>query len=283
MAAQKIRFLTDSTCDLPAEIVAKHGISVVPCYVNYGGNSYADGVDITREEYYRQLPTMTEFPTTAAMPPTMVEQAMDEALADADHLFAIAVASKLSGVYNTMRLAAQKYPPERITVIDSQNVSMALGFQVLVGAETAEATGDVDEVKDAVLRVREKARLFAALETMEYLRRSGRVGWAAASIGALLQIKPMLGVHDGEVKSVGRVRTFGRALDELIRLVHEQAPLDRMAVLYIADRAGGEKLRDRLSDIAPPETLIVSVTPTIGSHVGTGGLGVVTVSSSWRA
>ncbi len=283
MTLKKIRFLTDSTCDLPADVIAKHEIRVIPCYVNYGGRSYADGIDITREEYYRQLPSMTEFPTTAAMPPAQVEDAINEALADADHLFAITVASKLSGVYNTMRLAALNHPPARITVIDSQNVSLALGYQVLIGAETAAATCDVDQVKDAILRVRDQAHLYAALETMEFLRRSGRVSWAAASIGALLQIKPLFSVSEGEVKSISRVRTFGRAVDELIRLAHQAAPLDRMAIIYVADRAGAEKLRDCLADIAPPETFIVSVTPTIGSHVGTGGLGVVTVSSSWRA
>ncbi len=282
MAFKKIRFLTDSTCDLPAELVAKHEIGIVPSFVNYGGQSYADGIDITRDEFYRQLPLMSEFPTTSAMPPAIVEEAMAKALTDADHLFAITVASKLSGIYNTMRLAALKFPPERVTVIDSESVSLRLGFQVLIGAEVAAETGDVEQVQSAIRRVRAHTELYAALETMEFLRRSGRVGWAAASIGALLQIKPLFCVRDGEVKPISRIRTFGRAVDELIRLAHLSAPLDRMAIIYIADRSGAEDLRDRLADIAPPDTFIASVTPTIGSHVGTGGLGVVTVSSAWR-
>lgn len=152
----------------------------------------------------------------------------------------------------------------------------------MIGAEVAEATGDVDQVQDAIARVRAHTHLYAALETMEFLRRSGRIGWASASIGALLQIKPLFCVDEGEVKPISRIRTFGRAVDELIRLAHADAPLDRLAILYIADRGGAEKLHDRLADIAPPDTLIASVTPTIGSHVGTGGLGVVTVSSAWR-
>ena len=123
-----------------------------------------------------------------------------------------------------------------MTLIDSKSVTLGLGFQVLAGAETAEATGDVDQVQAAIERVRDRAHVYAALETMEFLRRSGRVGWAAAGIGALLQIKPMLEVYDGEVKSGSRVRTFGRAVEELIRLAHEQAPLERLAVLYISDR-----------------------------------------------
>jgi DegV family protein with EDD domain len=179
-----------------------------------------------------------------------------------------------------MRLAASKLPQDRITLIDSKSVTMGLGFQVLAGAETAEATGDVEQVRVAVESTRDRAHVYAALETMEFLKRSGRISWAAAGIGALLHINPMLHVYGGEVLSGKRVRTFGRALDELVELTHQQAPLERMALLYISDYADAEKLRDRLSDVAPENTLIVSVTPTIGVHVGTGGVGVVTVSKS---
>ncbi|HVU09806.1 MAG TPA: DegV family protein [Phototrophicaceae bacterium] len=281
MALKKIRFVTDSTCDLPAEIVQKYNISVIPTFVNMGDRSLADnGVELVREDFYRNLLSMNPLPTTSAMPPGLADEIIRKAFADADHLFLISVASKLSGVYNSMRLSANKLPPERVTLIDSKSVTMGLGFQVLAGAEVADATGDVDQVKAAVERTRDRAHVYAALETMEFLRRSGRIGWGAASVGALLQIKPMLEVLDGEVKPLARVRTFSRAVDELIRLVHEQAPLERLAVLYISDHAEAEKLRDRLADVAPVNTLIASVTPTIGTHVGTGGLGVATVSQS---
>ena len=281
MTSKKIRFVTDSTSDIPADLVQKYGIGVIPTFVNYGDKSLSDnGVELIREDFYRQLPSLNPFPTTSAMPPALAEEIIMRTFADADHLFLISVASKLSGVYNIMRLSASKLPPERVTLIDSKSVTLGLGFQVLAGAETAEATGDVDQVKAAVESVRDRAHVYAALETMEFLRRSGRVGWAAAGIGALLQIKPLLEVYDGDVKSGNRVRTFGRAVEELIRLTHEQSPLERLAILYISDRSDAEKLRDRLSDIAPADTLIVSVTPTIGVHVGTGGVGVVTVSKS---
>jgi DegV family protein with EDD domain len=279
MTIKKIRFVTDSTCDLPPDIVQKYGIGVIPTFVNYGDKSIADdGLELVRAQFYRDLPHMSPFPTTSAMPPALAEQIIHRTFEDSDHLFLISVASKLSGVYNIMRLCATKLPPERYTLIDSKSVTLGLGFQVLAGAEAAEKTGDVEQVKAAVEHVRERARVYAALETMEFLRRSGRVGWAAASIGALLQIKPMLEVFDGDVKSGSRVRTFGRAVEELIKIAHERAPLERFAVLYISDHAEAEKLRERLADIAPPDTLVVSVTPTIGVHVGTGGLGLVTVS-----
>lgn len=279
MMSKKIRFVTDSTCDLPREIIEKYQIGVIPTFINYRDQSIADdGLDLTREEFYRQLPSMNPFPTTSAMPPALAEEIITRKFEDADHLFLISVASKLSGVYNIMRLSASKLPADRVTLIDSQSVTLGLGFQVLAGAETAEATGDVAQVRAAVENVRQKAHVYAALETMEFLRRSGRVGWAAAGLGALLQIKPIIEVYDGDVKSVNRVRTFGRAVEELVRLANAKTPLERLAVLYISDHADAERLRERLADIAPPNTLVVSVTPTIGSHVGTGGVGVVTVT-----
>ena len=281
MTLTKIRFVTDSTCDLPLDIVQKYDIRVIPTFINYGDQSIPDdGVALSRADFYRELPTRTPFPKTSAIAPGQAEEVITQAFEGADHLFLISVASKLSAVYNIMRLAAQKLPQERISLIDSKSVTMGLGFQVLAGAEAAAATGDVAQVRAAIESTRERARVYAALETMEFLRRSGRIGWAAAGIGALLQIKPILDVYDGEVNSGSKVRTFGRALDELVNVVHKQAPLERMAMLFINDLDVAERLRDRLSDVAPPNTFIASVTPTIGVHVGTGGVGVVTVSKS---
>jgi fatty acid kinase fatty acid binding subunit len=281
MTFKKIRFVTDSTCDLPPDLIQQYGIGLIPTYVNYNNRSYADdGQDLVREAFYRDLPTLNPFPTTATPPPGIAEDIINRTFEGADHLFLISVASKLSGVYNVMRLGASKLPQDRVTLIDSRSVTMGLGFQVLMGIETADATGDVDQVKSVIESVRERARVYAALETLEFLRRGGRVGWAAAGIGALLQIKPVLDVYDGEVRSGNRVRTFSRAVDELVRLAHAQTPLERFAILYAGDHDRAVRLRERLADIAPPDTLIVSITPTIGTHVGNGGLGVATVCRS---
>lgn len=280
---QKIRVICDSTCDIPAEIIAKHHIRVVPCFVNYDGNSFADdGVQLKRDEYYRQLPHIRPVPKTSAFPPGMVEPVVEEALKEADHVVILSVPAKLSGVYNAFRLGTSNFPQDKITLIDSGQVAMGLGWQVIIAAETAETTGDVEAVKDAVQRVRGNQRLFAALDTLEYLRHSGRVSWASASLGSLLQIKPILDVREGEVKSHSRVRTFKRAFDELITLAREQAPLDRLAVMHADNAKGAQDLKDALKDIAPADTLTVNITPTIGTHIGPGGLGFASVSKSWR-
>lgn len=283
MTFKKIRFVTDSTSDIPADLVAKHRIGIVPCFINHGEQSFADdGRELVREDFYSQLPSMRPAPTTAAPSPGMAKEVIDAAFEDADHVIIVSVASKLSGTYNAMRLGAAHLPQDRVTLIDSESVTLGLGWQVLIGAEVAEATGDVEQTVDAIRRVRQHANVYAALETMEFLRRSGRVGWAAASIGALLQIKPLLHVYEGEVNAVSRVRTFSRAFEELVRLGTAQAPLDRLAILHAANPEGAQELRERMKDIAPANVIIVSITPTIGTHIGPGGLGLATVSQLWR-
>lgn len=285
MAAKVIRFVTDSTADIPQEILDKHNIAVVPVFVNYGGNSFADdGKELNRENYYNQLASFRPFPTTSAMPPNMTEQALQKALEGADHVIALTVSSKLSGVYNAFRLGMQKLPADRITLIDGASTSAGLGMSVIVGAEVAAQTGDVQQTIRAIEAVKQNSKLFAALDTLEFLHRSGRVGWAAAGIGALLQIKPIIAVENGEVVSVARVRTFSRATEELVTYVRQFAPLDRLAVLYGTDYEAAQHLRDRLAELAPAGSIfIVRINPAVGTHIGPKGLGVVPLSAKWKS
>jgi len=284
MTFNSIRIITDSTCDIPREFIERYKIGVVPCFVNYGGNSYADdGVQLIREDFYRQMPNIRPVPKTSAFPPGMVESLLEETFQEAEHVVILCVPAKLSGVYNAFRLGASNFPQDKVTLIDSGQVAMGLGWQVLIAAETAAATGDRQQVLDAIQRVRDNQRLYAALDTLEYLRHSGRVGWASASIGTLLQIKPILDVRDGDVKSHARVRTFKRAFDELVHLAREQTPLDRLAILHTANEQGARELHEALKDIAPETVFVVNINPTIGTHIGPGGLGVATVSQSWKA
>ncbi len=283
MTFKKIRFVTDSAADLSPEHIERWNIAVVPCYVNYDGQSYADdGIDLNREKYYDQLPAMRSFPTTAAPPPALAEEFIMQAAEDADHVVVVAVASSLSGVFNSMRLGAQKLPPERVSLVDSQTLSMSQGWQVVIGAEVAAETGNVDAVLDAMKRVRANQKLYAALATMEFLRRSGRVGWAAASIGALLQIKPLLDVRDGVVHPAARIRTFSAVTKKLLELARAEAPLDRLSIIHTNNYQGALEVQEQLSDIVPKDTIITLVGPTVGTHIGPGGLGVATVSKAWR-
>lgn len=283
MTFKKIKFVTDSAADLSQEMIEKWDISVVPCYVNYDGQSFADdGVELNREKYYDMLPSMRTFPTTAAPAPGLAEEYITKAFEGADHLIIVSVASTLSGVFNSMRLGASKLPQDRITLVDSATLSMSQGWQVICGAEVAAETGDVEKTLEAIKRVRANQKLYALLATMEFLRRSGRVSWAAASIGALLQIKPLLDVREGEVHAAARIRTFGKATEKLIELTRAEAPLDKLSIIHTNNYQGALDFKNQIADIIPEDTIITLVGPTVGTHIGPGGIGVATLSKTWR-
>lgn len=283
MTFKKIRFIADSTCDIPPDVLQKWNITLIPAFVNYGGGSYADdGVELDRVAYYEQLPSMTSQPTTAAPSPGLTESIITKVAAECDHVVMLTVPAKLSGIYNAFRLGASSLPEDTYTLIDSGTTTMAMGFQVLVGAEVAAATGDVDAVVKAIARARDHIRLYAAPESMVYLRRSGRVGWAAAGAATLLQIKPIISLTDGVVESTARVRTFGKAVEKMMELALEQAPFDRLALLHTNNPEGALEMKQHMGSAVPEATYIINVTPVLGTHVGPKALGVITLNQGWR-
>ncbi len=280
----KIKFVTDTVADLPQELIEKYDIAVVPTFVNYGGQSFADdGRELDREKFYDELPTMTSHATTAAPPPALAEETLSRHFEGADHLFAIVTPAKLSATYNSFRIGGSGLPADKFTLIDSGQLAMAMGWQVVIGAEVAAQTGSVEATVDAIQRVQKNQALYCALQTMEYLRRSGRVGWAAAGLGALLQIKPILRIHDGEVHPAARIRTFNKAVDFMIDTIRQQGVLDRLAILHANNLDGALEIRERVKDILPQETIVTSVGPTLGVHIGPGSLGFASVSATWKA
>jgi DegV family protein with EDD domain len=284
MTSKVIRFVADSTCDIPPELVKKWGIGIVPAFVNYGGRSYADdGVELDRVAYYNEMPAMKSQPTTSAPSPALTEQIIKQYFQAADHLVMLTVPATLSGIYNTFRLATAGLPQERITLIDCGTTSMGLGFQVLNGAEAAQQTGDLAAVLDAIQRTRQHVKVYAAPETLEYLRRSGRVGWAAAGAAAVLQIKAIVLAAEGQVTAVARVRTFSKAIDRLVELVQNQAPLDKLVLLHANNLDGIAEMSERLGKVMPSETYVINVTPVIGTHIGPKSLGAVALSQAWRS
>lgn len=274
-----ILVMTDSTCDLPAAWIQQYDIRLVPTYVHFGLESLADdGVQLKRTEFYERLTTVTKLPTTAAPPLGEVIDVMAKALQDADHVVALTAPGRLSGIYNTFRLAAEQTDARRVTLIDSQMTSMGLGWQVLTAAEMATAGANPAEIEPAVLAVQSRSEVWAALDTMENLRRSGRVSWAAAKVGGLFQIKPLIRLHASEVTSVTRVRTSQNAFNALVELARKAAPLDRLAVLHTNTLDRAKMLSDTLADLIPGvEYPIVDVTPVLGVHVGANGLGLAVV------
>lgn len=283
MTSQKIRIVTDSVCDISPELLAQWNIVVIPCYVNYHDHSYADdGVQLDRQAFYRALPSINPYPTTAAPSPAFAEDILRDALEGYDHVIGIHVPAALSSTFANIRAAAMNIDPSRFTLIDSQTLTMGLGMQVLIAAEVAAATGSVQAVVETLDKVRRHQKLYAALYSLDALRRSGRVNGFISSIGTLLQIKPIIEVRDSQVHPINRIRTFSKAIDHLYELVAAQAPLDRLVVLHIQNMEGAQAFLERLGNLAPAGTPIVEVGPTLGTHIGIGSLGAATLSRNWK-
>ena len=284
MTFKRIQVATDSVCDLPVEIIRNLDIRIIPTYVNIGDQSIPDdGAQLDRQAFYRQLPAMRSQPTTAAPAPGEAEVFYRNMLDDgADEIVSIHVPDKLSGVLNTMRLGARVVDAERITLVDSLQLTFGIGFQVWAAAELAEAGASLRDILEAIERVRQHSEVYAIIDTMQYLQRSGRVSSLVAGIGTLLKIKPIVRVAEGDISSLARSRTWARAEAKLQALTREQAPLDRLAVLHIDNRAGAERFLDSIREIAPKETHIIEVCPTLGAHIGPGSIGVATLNQDWR-
>ena len=271
--------MTDSTCDLPQEWVERHDIRVVPTYVHFGMESLADdGVQLTRQNFYERLVSAGPHPKTAAPPLGQVIETMRQALRDADHIVAITAPARLSGIYNSFRLAAERTDPKRVTLVDSTTLSMGTGWQIMLAIEMIQTGSNPEDIAKAMQAIQPRIDVWAALDTLEYLRRSGRVGWATAIVGNFFQVKPIIRLYDSVVSSVTRVRTTQRAFDRLVRLVQEASPLERLAIMHTNYPQGAQQLLEALADVAPAYPVpIVEVTPVIGVHVGPNGLGVAIV------
>lgn len=269
----KIGFVTDSTSDVPAEVAGRHGIEVVPALVNIDGKSYADGTEISREEFYTRLPEMRPPPTTSAPSVGSIQERYEKLLkAGATSIVSIHPPNELSGIFNAARLAAQEFG-QRVTVLDSGQLSLGLGFQVILGAEAAARGALLDEVTALVVSIRKRVRVAALLDTIEYVRRSGRVSWAAATIGGLLHLQPLIELRHGIVHRLGQARTRLHGIERLVETLNSWGPLERLAVLHTNAEVAAQQLLDDLKSKVAVPPLLVNVTTAIGTHVGPNGLG----------
>ena len=273
-----ISVVTDSTADLPVPLAEKYQIHVVPNLVIIDGQTLVDGKDISRDEFYQRLPGMKTPPTTATAS-SGIYQAIYQKLLDqgADQVVSIHTSSRLSGIYNAAQLAAQEFP-ERVHVQDSQGLSMGVGFQVLAAAEAIARHASISDILSMLVEMRTRIRLIAMLDTLEYVRRSGRVSWARARIGGLLQVKPFIAVREGgQVISLGETRTRSKGIARLKELLLGLGDLERLAILHTSAEADARQFLAELKLHLPTEPLIVNVTTVIGVHVGPNGLGFAAV------
>ena len=273
----KIGLLTDSIADIPADLLKKHQIEVVPAIIVIDGKSYVDGIDITREEFYARMPSFKSPATTAAPSAGEFMERYEKLLsAGAEKIFSIHAASQLSGIFNAARVAAKSFG-ERIHLVDSGQLSLGIGFQVLEAAEAIKKGRSVEKITEMLSTIQERIKLSAALDTLEYLRRSGRVSWTKARVARLLNLKPMIGLARGKIENLGAVRTTKLANIRLMEILEEAGTLKRLAILHTnAEKRAHQFLRDFAPNLER-EPLIVNITPVIGAHLGPKGVGFTLV------
>lgn len=278
-----IRIVTDSTSDLPTGYIERHQITVLPAYINVGEKSYQDGIDLSRRDFYEQLPHFPVQPTTAA-PATGVFTEVYERLAaeGATEILSIHVSSTLSGFLNAARVGAEAAEGVKVTLFDSRQLTMGLGLLVQVAVEAVAEGCSMDQITARLQERLQRTHVFAVLDTLEFLRRSGRVSWTEFGLGTLLKIKPVIHVYDGEARSAAKVRTRAKALTQLIELVESLGRPEQLALLHTNAPEEVQAFKQRIAHLIPAgqDPIIVEVTPAIGSHIGPGAVGLACIMSA---
>jgi fatty acid kinase fatty acid binding subunit len=274
----KIAIVTDSTSDIPEQQAKELGISIVPAILILEGREYLDGESITREEYYDQLPTLSPPPTTSAPSSGMFAEIYKDLFQKGyDLICSVHAASTLSGIYNAARVAAEG-SKDRVQVFDSGQITLGLGFQA-IGAAKAAAEGSIDLVLEAIASIRRRVKVVAMLDTLEQLKRSGRVSWMRSSLGSLLRIKLFLEVQDGSVLRLGEARTRSKGILRLGEMLEELGPLESLAVVHTNALDDAARFAEQFRSLVPEMPMIRNVTTVIGTHVGVHGLGFVAVTA----
>ena len=274
-----IKIVTDSTSDLPQEVVQNLGITVVPLFINIGDTGYLDGVEITRKDFYTNLPNYDVHPTTGTPGMDAITQVYKKLASDgATQILSIHISKSLSATVEVAESAARDFEQIPVVVHDSQQLSTGTGFQVETAARMAVEGKTMDEILAALDEIMQRTLVAAGLDTLEYLRRSGRMNRFMTSLGSLLQLKPILTMKNG-LPGSERVRTAEKAETRLIELLKERQPIERFALLHTNAGKKAEVFKAKIIELIPEgEVYSMDITPVIGAHIGPGAVGYAIVS-----
>jgi DegV family protein with EDD domain len=277
-----IKIVTDSTCDLPQEIIRKYDITVIPAYINFSDGSYLDGVELSRKEFYEKLPSYRTPPTTSAPSIGTFARTYKELIEKgASQILSIHISSTLSGIYNVAVLAAEAVENFVVKTFDAGNLSLGTGLVVEAAAKMAQAGKSLEEIMAKVKDLAARTYTFAALDTIQFLQRSGRISRFKAGFGSLLQIKPILRMNKEKI-TMEVARTSKGAINHLLNTLKSLGPLESVALVHTNASERAESLREQAKSIFSKITKAYSmdVTPVIGSHLGPGAVGFVAVTAS---
>ena len=267
-----VKIVTDSVADLPSGVVKELGITVIPILVRFGEKVYRDGIDLTSEQFYEKLKESKTLPVTSVPSPGAFAEAYDSLAEKTDEILAVIVSSKLSGTYEVALQSVELMKKKcRVEVIDSGWATMAQGFIVMKAAKAAQAGASLDEVAEITRKTIPRVDFLSTFDTLEYLRRGGRIGKAQAFLGSVLKVNPLITLRDGVVEPAGRVRSRAQAVDRLYDFAMGYSHIEAMAVEDTACPDKAEALVERLSAKFPKESIYRSkMTPAIGTHTGPG-------------
>jgi len=273
----RVAIFTDSASDLDPAEAAASGIHIVPLLVTFGPDTYRAGVELSGPEFWeRMVAPDAPFPTTAASSPGEFKEAYEAAFAaGAEAIVSIHVAGTLSGTIKSAQIARDMLPDREIHIVDSLSASMAQGILSRMGIEMAEADHPASEIAETLEARAMDVLVYVALETLEYLKKGGRISGAQAAIGTLLSVKPIIMVKHGEVSTAERVRTRSKARERLLELITER-PIERLSILHTiapdVEQFRDEVLR-RVPDLDPGAVSVELVGPSVGPHLGPGCVG----------
>jgi len=267
-----VKIVTDSVADLPPQVVRELGITVVPLVLRFGAETFRDGIDLNAAQFYEKLKTSKAFPATSVPPPQSYVEAYDRLAEEADAIVSVAVSSRLSATHEVALQSIEEMKKKcRVEVIDSETATMAEGFIVIKAAQAAQAGAELEEVMAVAYQNIPRAKFLAAFDTLEYLRRGGRIGRAQAFLGSMLKINPLITLKEGLVEPAGRTRSRSKAIDQLYDFVAGYTHIEELSVGDTACPEDAEALCERLGAIFPKERIYRSkMTPVIGAHTGPG-------------
>lgn len=276
----KIALVTDSTAYMPPELVKKYNISVAPQIVIWGDQTYKDGIDIDSSEFFTRLKTAKEMPTTAQVSVVSFQEIFQDLVSKGFEVLALLISTKLSGTIQSAVQAKElmNSAGEKVHIVDSQSVAMALGFQAIAVARAIEQGANLKEAITLAEKLHEHTGVFFAVDTLEFLHRGGRIGGAQRFIGTMLNMKPILAIQEGRVEGIERIRTKAKAHDRILELtiekVNQRSPV-HLATLHANAMEDARALLTRAEQaLNPAESFLTEVSPTVGTHAGPGTVGL---------
>ena len=277
-----VQIVTDSSCDLPEDLINQFGIGIVPLKIRFGQTEFVDRLELTTDQFWEKCRETDELPSTAAPAPgafiAEFQRAADEG---ASGVVAIVLSGELSATIEAAQQAAREVEGNiDVRVVDSRTVTLGLGAVVVAAAQAAKGGADIDEVSNIATDSAARTHVHAALDTLENLRKGGRIGAAGSLLGSMLSIKPLIEVRDGVVEPAGKQRTRTKALNYLVKVVEEHA--QQIESIYVTHAACDDvdSFVERIQSLVQTDVLVGQIGPVVGAHAGIGTIGVAFQTTS---